>query len=166
MTRPSRTPGSRIAGLLATLAVLAAALLVPVASASAADGLTMDARALLQGHVRAGSWFAIAIDLANAGPTVTGELRIAGGVESRTRFGTPVELATGSRKQYLLYALPPQFGGNMTVELVSDGQVVAKAPVAIALHDQSQLVVGLWPRTRPAWSGSSTSSRTRTGSLR
>ena len=143
MTRPSRTLGSRIAGLLATIAVLAATLLVPVASASAADGLTMDARALLQGHVRAGSWFAIAIDLANAGPTVTGELRIAGGVESRTRFGTPVELATGSRKQYLLYALPPLFGGNMTVELVSDGQVVAKSPVAIALHDQSQLVVGL-----------------------
>jgi hypothetical protein len=143
LTRLNRLAGGRIAGLLATLAVLAATLLLPVATASAADGLTMEARALLQGHVRAGSWFAIAIDLTNPGPTVTGELRIAGGVESRTRFGTPVELATGSRKQYLLYALPPLFGGNMTVELVSGDQVVAKAPVAVALHDQSQLVVGL-----------------------
>jgi hypothetical protein len=74
---------------------------------------------------------------------VTGELRIAGGLNSRTRFGTPVELATGSRKQYLLYALPPTFGGNMTVELVSGDQVLAKSLVAVALHDQTQLVVGI-----------------------
>ena len=103
----------------------------------------MDAHALLQGHVRAGSWFGIAVDLQNDGPTVAGELRISGGADSRTRFGTPVELATGSRKQYLLYALPPTFGGNMTVELVSGSKVVATSKVAIALHDQTQLVVGL-----------------------
>ena len=103
----------------------------------------MDARALMQGHVRAGSWFAVAVDLQNDGPPIDGELRISGGLDSRTRFGTPVELATGSRKEYLLYALPPTFGGNMTVELVSGGQVIAKAPVAVALHDQTQLVVGL-----------------------
>ena len=56
---------------------------------------------------------------------------------------TPVELATGSRKKYVLYALPPTFGGNMTVELVDGSKVVAKSQVAIALHDQTQLVVGL-----------------------
>jgi hypothetical protein len=111
--------------------------------AIAADGLTLQARALVQGHVRAASWFAVAVDVANAGPTITGELRITGGADSRTRFGTPVELATGSRKQYLLYALPPSFGGNMTVELVTGGQVAAKAQVAIALHDATQLVVGV-----------------------
>lgn len=143
MTRPSLPTPGRLAGLLAAIGILVATLLLPLASASAADGLTMEARALLQGHVRQGSWFAIAIDLANAGPTVTGELRISGGVESRTRFGTPVELATGSRKQYLLYALPPTFGGNMTVELVNGSQVIAKSQVAVALHDQTQLVVGL-----------------------
>ena len=143
MTRPSLPIPGRIARLLAVCAVLASSLLVSVAPVTAADGLKMDARALMQGHVRAGSWFAIAVDVQNDGPTVVGELRIAGGLESRTRFGTPVELATGSRKQYLLYALPPTFGGNMTVELVSDGKVIAKAPVAIALHDQTQLVVGL-----------------------
>ena len=103
----------------------------------------MTAHALLQGHVRSGSWFAVAVDVENAGPTVTGELRINGGVDSRTRFGTPVELATGSRKQYVLYAQPPSFGGNMTVQLVSGTTVVAEARVAIALHDQLQLVVGV-----------------------
>ena len=119
LTRPSRLAPGRIAGLLAAIAVLAAVLLIPAAPASAADGLKMDAHALIQGHVRAGSWFGIAVDLENDGPTVAGELRISGGADSRTRFGTPVELATGSRKEYLLYALPPTFGGNMTVELVS-----------------------------------------------
>ncbi len=143
MTRPSLPIPGRIACLLAVVAVLVSSLLVAPAPVSAADGLKMTARALMQGHVRAGSWFAIAVDMQNDGPTVTGELRINGGLESRTRFGTPVELATGSRKEYLLYALPPTFGGNMTVELVSGGQVVAKAPVAVALHDQTQLVVGL-----------------------
>ena len=34
------------------------------------------------------------------------KVRITGGVDSRTRFSVPVELATGSRKQILLYAQP------------------------------------------------------------
>ena len=131
-----------ISGLAA--AFLALLTLLPAAPvAVAADGFTMTARALLQGHVRTGTWFAVAVDVENTGPTVTGELRISGGVDSRTRFGTPVELATGSRKQYLLYAQPPTFGGNMTVQLVSGDAVVAEAKVAVALHDQFQLVVGV-----------------------
>lgn len=136
-SRSARAALSVLAGLVVLLGV------VPAQPAAAVTGLTMDAHALLQGHVRAGSWFAVAVDVANSGPTVTGELRISGGSDSRTRFGTQVELATGSRKQYLLYALPPTFGGNMTVELVSGGTQVAKATVAIALHDQGQLVVGV-----------------------
>jgi hypothetical protein len=131
-----------VRALAAALFVLAM-LPLSASTASADGGLTMQAHALLQGHARTGSWFAIAVDLENAGPTVTGELRIAGGTDSRTRFATPVELATGSRKEYLLYALPPTFGGNMTVELVSGNQSVASAKVAIALHDQGQLVVGV-----------------------
>jgi hypothetical protein len=129
---------------LAAIAVVVLTLLPAAAApAAAADGLTMTARALLQGHVRAGSWFAIAVDVENAGPTVTGELRITGGADSRTRFSTPVELATGSRKQYLLYALPPAFGGNMKVQLIDGDSTIAEAPVAVASHDQSQLVVGV-----------------------
>ncbi len=136
---PSRTGRTALGALAAALILLGLLPALPVA----ATGLTMEAHALVQGHVRAGAWFAVAVDVANGGPTVTGELRIAGGSDSRTRFGTPVELATGSRKEYLLYALPPTFGGNMTVELVTGDTQVAKATVAIALHDQSQLVVGV-----------------------
>lgn len=139
-----RTPRSvRAVSGVAAAVLLLVTLLPGIPVVIAADGLTMTARALLQGHVRTGTWFAVAIDVENPGPTVTGELRITGGVDSRTRFGTPVELATGSRKQYVLYAQPPTFGGTMTVQLVSGNAVVAEARVAVALHDQRHLVVGV-----------------------
>jgi hypothetical protein len=141
--RPSRLPGAVRAALAVTVLGLALVGLLAPATAAADDGLTMTARALLQGHVRQGGWFEIAVDLRNAGPTVTGELRVPGGVNSQTRFGTPVELATGSRKTYVLYAQPPTFGGTIKVQLVSGDQTVAEASVAIALHDQAQLVVGV-----------------------
>jgi hypothetical protein len=136
--RPTRAIVALVAAGLLLLGVVA-----PGTVGAAGEGPVMKARALLQGHVRQGSWFAIAVDLENAGPTVAGELRVAGGTDSRTRFGTPVELATGSRKTYLLYAQPPSFGGTMKVQLVSGNQVVAEAMVATAIHDQAQLVVGV-----------------------
>lgn len=139
----------RVRALLAGILLLAG--LVPAAGpVLAADpivppaGLTMSGQVLLDGHVRGGAWFAIAVDLENTGPAITGELRIAGGAASRTRFGTPVELATGSRKRFLLYAQPPSFGGNVVVTLVDGGgRAIAEAPVAVAVHDASQLVVGV-----------------------
>ncbi len=132
----------RPAVALGAALVVLSAVLAP-ASVAAADGPSMTARAMLQGHVRQGGWFAVAVDVENAGPTVNGEVRITGGVDSRTRFSVPVELATGSRKQILLYAQPPTFGGNMKVQLLEGDKVLSESKVAIALHDPSQLVVGV-----------------------
>jgi hypothetical protein len=128
---------------LAVTGLLLMGLAGPGLVSAAGDGPTIAARALLQGHVRQGAWFAIAVDLENAGPTVTGELRVAGGSDSKSRFGVPVELATGSRKTYLLYAQPPGFGANVKVQLVDGETVVSEAVVAIALHDNAQLVTGV-----------------------
>lgn len=143
MPLPSLPRSARSAAVLLLAGLLLAGLTGAGPVAAAGDGPVMAARALLQGHVRTGSWFAIAVDLENAGPTVTGELRVTGGADARTRFGTPVELATGSRKRYLLYAQPPTFGGNLKVQLVSGDRVLSEAQVAVALHDQFQLVVGV-----------------------
>ena len=146
MPLPRITRAARAVLMLAVAGLLLLGAVTPgLVSAAGATGdrPVMAARALLQGHVRQGSWFAIAVDLENAGPAVTGELRVGGGADSRTRFGTPVELATGSRKTYLLYAQPPSFGGNLKVQLVSGDTVVSEARIAIALHDQTQLVVGV-----------------------
>ena len=122
----------------------AAVALGPVAlSASAAESVGLEARVLLQGHTRVGSWMAIEVQFTNDGPAVRGELRIAGGTQGRTRFSVAVDLPTDSRKTYVLHAQPPAFGRNVKVELVSGGTTVASADVAYLAHDSSQLIVGV-----------------------
>lgn len=112
-------------------------------SAVAVDPLTMTARALLDGHARLGTWMAIQVDLENAGQPVSGELRLTGGVQGQTRFGTPVDLPTGSRKRYTLYAQPPAFGDHLEVAVVAAGKPVATRQVAFVAADPTQLLVGV-----------------------
>ena len=66
--------------------------------------------ALLDGHARVGAWMAIDVHIKNDGPAITGELRMTGGAQGRTRFWTAVDLPTLSDKTFLLYAQPPAFG--------------------------------------------------------
>ena len=106
-------------------------------------GMTMAARALVQGHARTGSWMAIRVDLANDGPAFAGEIRLVGGTQGRTRFAVPVDLPTTSRKAYTLHAQAPAFGSSLEVALVADEAVITRRTVAFALHDPGQLVVGI-----------------------
>ena len=132
--------GLRMAALLAILTLAAGPLAL---TGAAAGGLTMNARILLQGHARAGSWAAIEVDLANDGPAIQGELRMDGGSPSNARYAMSVDLPTGSRQTYVLHAQPPLFGRNVKVDLVSGDQVVETVNVAYLVHDASQLVVGV-----------------------
>ena len=128
-----------LAGLFA-----AAILLGPLAvTASAADTVGLEARVLLQGHTRVGSWMAIEVQLTNDGPAVRGELRIAGGSQGRTRFSVAVDLPTDSRKSYVLHAQPPAFGQKVKVELVSGSTTVGSSDVAYLVHQADQLIVGV-----------------------
>ncbi|MEO8228581.1 MAG: hypothetical protein ABI628_02335 [Chloroflexota bacterium] len=130
---------------LAVLAVASALSLAPLAGpVNAADPLTMDAHALIGGHVRVGSWMAIEIDVENGGPPITGELRMAGGSQGRTRFGVAIDLPTGSRQAHVLYVQPPAFGDKLDIALVgSDGRTVLSKKVPFVLHDATQLLVGV-----------------------
>lgn len=132
------TPGVRL--LLA--AVVVASLGGPI-TARAAAGLTMEAKVLLDGHARTGSWMAIDIHIVNAGPAIQGEVRLAGGVQGRTRFSVPADLPTTSDKTLRLYAQPPAFGKDVTVTLVEDETVIATTKAALVIHDPTQLVVGI-----------------------
>ncbi len=140
-------PPRRAAPLLRRLlaALFAAALVLgPLAiSASAAATVGMEAKVLLQGHTRVGSWMAIQVEFTNDGPAVQGELQIAGGSQGRTRFSVAVDLPTDSRKAYLLHAQAPAFGRSVKVELVAGGSTVASADVAYLVHDGAQLIVGI-----------------------
>jgi hypothetical protein len=109
----------------------------------AAEGLTLEATVLLDGHGRAGSWMAIDVHIRNDGPAVAGELRLAGGAQGRTRFGTTVDLPTQSEKTYRLYAQPPAFGRELTIDLIEGTATVASTKAAFSVHDATQLVVGI-----------------------
>ena len=135
---------------LAALVAVAAIALGPLAvTGVAAEGLTMSARILLQGHARAGSWAAIEVALQNDGPSIQGELRLDGGAQSTARYAMAVDLPTGSRKTYVLHAQPPGFGRNVSVDLVAGNETIDRVSVAYLVHDATQLVVGVLAE-RPA----------------
>ncbi|MEO8273103.1 MAG: hypothetical protein ABI620_03470 [Chloroflexota bacterium] len=137
-------PLRRLALRIATLVAVLAVGLGPFAlRSSAAGALTMNARILLQGHARAGSWAAIEVDLKNDGPQIVGELRMEGGSQGNARFAVAVNLPTGSHQAYVLHAQPPAFGSKVKVELVANEQVVDTVTVAYLVHDANQLVVGV-----------------------
>lgn len=147
MTASALTVGDRARRLGRRLAVVAALLLLALGPAAhrslAADDITLTAGVLLQGHARVGTWMAIAVHIENAGPSLTGELRLAGGTQGRTRFSRSVDQPTGSAKDWLMFAQPPAFGRSLSVDLVADGNVIASAAVAYLAHDPNQLVVGV-----------------------
>ncbi|MEW5990669.1 MAG: hypothetical protein AB1736_04885 [Chloroflexota bacterium] len=145
LPRPAARRFRRVlAAFFAAAVALAPVALGPVApSASAAEGVGLEARVLLQGHTRVGSWMAIEVELANDGPAVRGELRLAGGSQGRTRFSVAVDLPTESRKTYVLHAQPPAFGRSVKVELVAGSTTVGSADVAYLAHQADQLIVGV-----------------------
>lgn len=143
MTDTGTTASRRLARIAAIVAVLCLALGPMALVGRAAQGLTMEARVLLQGHARAGSWMAIQVRLRNDGPAVQGELRTDGGSQGTARFSLPVDVPTTSDKTYVLHAQPPVFGNKLRVDLVAGGQVVASQTAAYLVHDASQLIVGI-----------------------
>jgi hypothetical protein len=133
---------SRVPVAIMVLAILLIAL-TTVPAVMAADGLTMEANVLLDGHARVGRWMAIDVHLANAGPAVTGELRLAGGAQGKTRFSTPVDLPTQSDKVYRMYVQPPAFGRKVDITLVDGATTVATTSATFTIHDPTQLIVGV-----------------------
>jgi hypothetical protein len=140
----SRSPRS-LAARIALVGVVLAAMAGPGAPlVAAADGPQMEARVLLQGHARIGSWMAIEVRLRNEGAPISGELRLQGGAQGGTRFSVPVDLPSPSDKIYILHAQPPSFGQQLEVLLVAGkDEVVARQKVAFTVHDANQMMVGV-----------------------
>lgn len=148
---PSVTRGvavSRSARLLATplaiVGLVLGSLVGPAASrAASTEGPLMEARVLLQGHARLGSWMGIQVRLQNDGTPVVGELQLQGGSQGGTRFSMPVDLPSPSDKIFILHAQPPSFGQQLEVHLVVGKEIVARQKIAFTVHDGSQLTVGV-----------------------
>jgi hypothetical protein len=87
---------------------------------------------------------AIEVDVENGGPPITGELRLAGGSQGRTKFGIAVDLPTGSRQAHVLYVQPPAFGDKLDIALIgTDGRTILSQKVPFVRHDATQLLVGI-----------------------
>lgn len=132
-----------LARLIFAAAAVVALAPVAAAPARAVGEPVLQAAALLQGHARIGSWMAIRVHIRNDGPAVVGEIRLAGGSQGRTQYGTPVDLPTNSDKDFLLYAQPSAFGRALEVQLASGDTTIARQTIAFSVHDNSQLVVGI-----------------------
>ena len=128
------------------------ALVALAPSVLAADGVTMTVRPLAGGHVRVGAWSAIEVDIANDGPAISGELRLGSDAASSSTYAALVDLPTGSRKRYVLYAQPSIFGRDLGVALVSDAATIASAKVPITTHDPYQSVIGVVAEEPDRWS--------------
>ncbi len=144
MRLPAPTLATRLARASLALALLGSLITAPTAAAvDAPAGLTVEAKVLMDGHARVGSWMAIDIHVKNEGPAISGEFRIAGGNQGRTRFGTRVDLPTQSDKTYRLYAQPPAFGREIEISLVDGAKTIYSTKAAFQVHDATQLVVGI-----------------------
>jgi hypothetical protein len=139
----SRSARSLALGLAIAGLILGSSVGPAVSGVAAADGPTMVARALLQGHARVGSWMGIEVRLTNEGTPLVGELQLQGGSQGGTRFSMPVDLPSPSDKIYILHAQPPSFGQQLEVQLVVNKEVVTRQKVAFTVHDGTQLTIGI-----------------------
>src|SRR6187549_1213021 len=128
---------SRVNRLFAVAFALALLALQPAALASAATpspsplpqanpDITIEAHALLGGHVRPGAWTAVAVHITNAGPAIDGELRIGSGTGTTSQYGLEVHLATDADQAVTLYAQTQIFGSKVNVDLAVGEQVIAR----------------------------------------
>ena len=97
--------------------------------------LTIEARALLGGHVRPGAWTAVDVLVTNNGPAVTGELRIRGPNSGQSRYGVQADLPPGAIQRFTLYAQTALFGSRVNIDFVSGDQTMATQQVRITSHD-------------------------------
>jgi hypothetical protein len=140
----SRIPSPLLAaGRLLGAVLLAGSGLTAVATPVHAAEITLEATALLGGHVRPGAWAAVSVAVNNDGPAMSGELRVRTQQEGLSRYGVAVELPNGARQQHLLYTQPPLFGSKLVVELVSGDTVIATRDVPIRSHDSYAPIVAV-----------------------
>src|SRR5687768_10013171 len=116
---------------------------VPSPSPPTNSGITINARALLAGHVRPGAWAAVAVHLTTDGPAIDGELRIGSGSGTTSQYGLEVHLATGANQSVTLYAQTQIFGSKINVDLAAGDQVIARQVVTIRSHDAYSPIVAL-----------------------
>ena len=139
INRTARSGVSRLAGPLAGLALLVAALLLPAVPVSAASSIQIEARGLVGGRYEVGGWMAISVTLVNEGEPTSGTLAAATEAGSVQRF---VEMPAGARKVVMLYLQPEAFQRQVTVQYQEpNGTVEAVVETRVLEHASSQFAI-------------------------
>lgn len=139
---PPSSARRRLARVLAAALLAGSSLLATAAPSLAADP-SLEAQPLLGGHIRSGSWTAVAVTVNNDGPAVKGELRLASADRRGSTYGTEVDLPTLSRKGYVLYGRPSSFRTKIEVVLVSGGRTIASTTAQVTGHEPNTPMVGV-----------------------
>ncbi len=101
--------------------------------------IRMTVEAGFQGRFREGQWLPLLINVANDGPDVSGELRIASGSAlnlSTSGYATSVELPTQSNKQLFLYVTLEAYTQQVQVELAAtNGAILQTVSIPVTRTD-------------------------------
>jgi hypothetical protein len=136
------------------LAALFLALSLPAAvtPTSAASELQLSVRTGYDGMVRPGSWAPVEVNLANAGPNVSGKVQLSvvrrGSGTTSTAGATvdytiPITVPEHSSKRFSTAIYVPPFFDQLQVRLIAGDQTLVRQDVTIQRTDPSQVLCGV-----------------------
>ncbi len=101
--------------------------------AIAAGEISLSVQPYFGGYYKYGEWLPLRVLVSNAGGDVEAEVRAVIASEGvNTTYAVPVSLPAGARKEITLYTLLPSFARSVTVDLVVDGEEVARDRVVVS----------------------------------
>jgi hypothetical protein len=117
----------------------------PTTAVAQGGGVTMDARAGLDGFYKIDDWLVVQVVIANEGPDIEGEiqLQVTDNWDGEVLYTQQAILPTHSRKQFTLYAFVKNYTRDLTVKLMQRNKLIAEARVAIEPLNAQDFLCGV-----------------------
>ncbi len=144
--RTDRIVAHRLACVVAIVVFLSALLAPGTVSAAphAQSTVNLSAEPFFGGVFKYGEWLPLRVSVSNQGADLQAEVRVVVGQgAARVTYAAPAPMATGARKEIILYTLPPSYVRSLKVELVEGDRVVAEAEAAVAPVRNITYLVGV-----------------------
>lgn len=133
--------------IIAALLLVLGLGLIPLAMPANAqtDGLQISATAAFDGNFKYGEWLPIYVEIENTGRDIeNAEASVQVNSSSGTLlFNAPVPLPSGSRKIVPIYVLPNNFSRELSVQITSEGQILASQKVSVKPQTNISYLIGL-----------------------
>jgi len=106
-------------------------------------GPTMSAAAGFDGYCHSDAWCPVYVILSNEGADVEGELRVTGSGNNPSVYARQVVLPAHSRKGYFLHLPSDNASSHLTVQLLSEDELLASQRVAVSWLDERSRLYGV-----------------------